>query len=74
MKRLAKKIMTGVLTASMAAGVMAVPAFAEGLDAGISVTGVVSGDTAAYYQILKRNETYRRMGINGCYERRDSQW
>ena len=57
MKRLAKKIMTGVLTASMAAGVMAVPAFAEGLDAGISVTGVVSGDTAAYYQILKRNET-----------------
>ncbi|MFR0986224.1 MAG: hypothetical protein ACLSFZ_06580 [Frisingicoccus sp.] len=49
--------MTGVLTASMAAGVMAVPAFAEGLDAGISVTGVVSGDTAAYYQILKRNET-----------------
>lgn len=57
MKRLAKKIMTGVLTASMAAGVMAVPAFAEGLDTGISVTGVVSGDTAAYYQILKRNET-----------------
>lgn len=57
MKRLAKKIMTGVLTASMAAGVMAVPAFAEGLDTEISVTGVVSGDTAAYYQILKRNET-----------------
>lgn len=57
MKRLAKKFMTGVLTASMAAGVMAVPAFAEGLDAEISVTGVVSGDTAAYYQILKQNAT-----------------
>lgn len=57
MKRLAKKFMTGVLTASMAAGVMAVPAFAEGLDTEISVTGVVSGDTAAYYQILKQNAT-----------------
>ena len=57
MKRLAKKFMTGVLTASMAAGVMAVPAFAEGLDTEISVTGVVSGDTAAYYQIVKQNAT-----------------
>ncbi len=57
MNRLAKKFMTGVLTASMVGAFMAVPTFADELDTSISVTGAVSGDSAAYYQILKRNET-----------------
>ena len=57
MNRLAKKFMTGIVTASMIGTFMVVPTFAYGLDTNISVTGAVSGDSAAYYQILKRNET-----------------
>lgn len=74
MKRLAKKFMTGVLTASMAAGVMAVPAFAEGLDTEISVTGSRQRRYSGLLSDFKAERNYRRMGINGCYEKRNSQW
>lgn len=71
MNRLAKKFMTGVLTASMVAGVMVAPVFADTTnqtaDGTISVTGVKQGDTAVYYQILKRNDTTGAWELNGTY-------
>lgn len=57
MNRFAKKLMTGMVTTGLLAGTLAVPAFAETAETTISVSGVVSGDTAAYYQILQQNST-----------------
>lgn len=75
MKKVGKKILTGVITAGMVLGAMSMSAFAaEGRNAGsltadgtISVTGVTSGDTAVYYQIVNRNTETGEWELNGDY-------
>lgn len=75
MKKVGKKILTGVITAGMVLSAMSMSAFAaEGGNAGsptadgtISVTGVTSGDTAVYYQIVKRNADTGAWELNGSY-------
>lgn len=75
MKKVGKKILTGVITAGMVLSAMSMSAFAaEGGNAGsltadgmISVTGVTSGDTAVYYQIVNRNTKTGEWELNGNY-------
>lgn len=75
MKKVGKKILTGIITAGMVLGAMSMSAFAaEGRNEGsltadgtISVTGVTSGDTAVYYQIVNRNTETGEWELNGDY-------
>lgn len=75
MKKVGKKILTGVITAGMVLSAMSMSAFAaEGGNTGsltadgtISVTGVTSGDTAVCYQIVKRNADTGEWELNASY-------
>lgn len=76
MKKVGKKILTGVITTGMVLSAMSMSAFADdgGVNKGaltadgtISVTGVQSGDTAVYYQIVKRNTDTGKWELNGSY-------
>jgi len=52
------KLVGAIATGAIVAGLMPVAAFGEGAltkDATISVTGIDSGDTAAYYQVIQQN-------------------
>lgn len=73
-KKAGKKILTGVITAGMAFSTLSMPVLAAGENAGsltadgtISVSGVKSGDTAVYYQIVKRNANTGAWELNGSY-------
>lgn len=78
MKKVGKKILTGVITAGMVLSAMSMSALADDggvtstsgsltADGTISVTGVTSGDTAVYYQIVKRNADTGEWELNGNY-------
>ena len=78
MKKVGKKILTGVITAGMVLSAMSMSALADDggvtstpgsltADGTISVTEVQNGDTAVYYQIVKRNTETGEWELNGKY-------
>ena len=78
MKKVGKKILTGVITAGMVLSAMSMSALADDggvtstpgsltADGTISVTGVQNGDTAVYYQIVNRNTETGEWELSGSY-------